>query len=209
MKNFYRDGVLGVLITAALVGCGGGSGGSDAGEAEGKLGDAAYVVVNAGDLEYNASLIRGSGRVAFNEPIGVIGSKKNYALSFSLEDGGALALVAHGNTKLQNGVEVTLSRAAGTLQAALSSGCKSTAPKVLDGVNAAAAMTINIDIHNDESPPHILIWSGSDFAEDKALLNSEEDGAILEQGSATFWGLILTKASVTAASILEPKFAEE
>jgi len=207
--TLYRDGVLGVLFTAALVGCGGGSGVGAGGRAEGKLGTAAYVVVNAGDLQRSDALLKGSGSVAFKDPIGVISSKKDYVLSFSLDDGGSLALVAHGDEHLQNGIEVTLSRAAGTLTATLSSGGKSAAPKVLGGVNAATAMTINVDVHNDESPAHILIWSGSDFAEDKALLNSEEDGATPGQGRATYWGLLLTKASVTAASVIEPNFFEK
>lgn len=81
--------------------------------------------------------------------------------------------------------------------------------KVLEGVDAAGAITIGVDVHNDESPAHVLVWSGSDFAEDAAAFNSEGDGAAPGQGSATFWGLKLAKANVTAATIGDAKFSEE
>lgn len=198
-----------LLLVTTLSGCDGSSGGDAGGSTEGKLGPAPYLVVNAGDLERTEFLLKGSGSVAFKDPIGEISSKKDYALSFSLDDGGSLALVAHGDEKLQNGVEVTLSRAGSALSATLSAGGKKAVPKVLKDVDATTAMTVNIDVHNDESPSHILLWSGSDFAEEKALLNSEEDGPTPGQGSATFWGLVLTKANVTSATITEPKFLKE
>jgi hypothetical protein len=196
----------GFLLLSSLLGCGKDDGGGS--NADGKLGAANYVVLESGDLQRGSDKLSGSGAVAFKEPVGEIGAKKSYTLTFSLQDGGSLVLLAQGAKSLENSVELKFSRAAGELKATLSAAGKNAEPKLLAGVDAASdSVTLTIDIHNDESPAHVLVWSGNDFAEEKALLNSEEDTP--GQGSGTFWGLRLVKATVTSALIGDPKYVEE
>jgi hypothetical protein len=204
-------GSLCVLALVVTAGCAKDKSSNEGGgSAEGTLGGASYVLVDGGDLQRSANLLSGSGAVAFKEPIGALDSKKSYTLTFSIADGGKFALAAHGNEKLENAAEVRLSRAGNVLKVELGAAGQSTESKVLEGIDAAAeSVTLTIDVHNDESPAHILLWSGSDFAEDKAVFNSEEDAETPGQGSGAFWGLRLQNSTVSSATIGAPKYVEE
>ena len=198
------------VASLALNACSeGGTIGTDAGTSEGQLGGASYVVVDAGDLQRTVSQVKGSGSLAFKDPIGAISSRKSYTLNFTLVDAGSLKLVVNADEKLSNGVSILLSRSASALSATLSFAGTSAAAKTLAGVDAASAINLMIDIHNDESPAHILIWSGSDFTQAKALLDSERDGATPGQGRGNYWGLVLNKATVTSGVLAAPKFTEQ
>ncbi|MCX6104410.1 MAG: hypothetical protein NTY08_01080 [Proteobacteria bacterium] len=201
--------LLGFAILTLSACSGGDTTGTSAGTAEGQLGSTSYVVVDAGDLQRTATQVKGSGSIAFKDPIGEIGARKSYQLNVALDDSGSLKLAVNTDETLKNGVEVTLSRAGSALAAKLSFGGASAAAKTLAGIDAAAAINLTIDIHNDENPAHILIWSGSDFTPVKALLDSDRDGATPGQGRGNYWGLVLTKATVTSAVLAAPKFTEQ
>jgi hypothetical protein len=198
-----------MALLALVYGCGNVSNAVANTANEEKLGSLTYIVLDAGDLQRTDTKISGTGRVAFKEPIGEIGSKKDYAVAFTLEDGGTLKLVPHGDDKLAGAVSVALARSGSKVTATLSAGGNDAAGRVLEGVDASKEMKLYIDVHNDETPSHILVWSGADFSEDKALLNSEKDGETPGHGGGTFWGLALTKATVTEVEISNAKFVEQ
>jgi hypothetical protein len=209
--SVFTRGVCAALVTSVFIlasACGKDSDGDDAGAATGKFAGKDYVVLEQGDLAASEAAISGSGTIAFKDPVGELGAKKDYALTFTLEDGGSLDLVAQADEKLEHGVGVSLRRTGAALSVVLAADGEEAAAKTLAGVDAAAAMTLHIDVHNDESPAHVLVWSGTDFSEDAAALNSEADGATPGQGDGTFWGLRLMKASVTAADVGGAEFVE-
>ncbi len=177
---------------------------------EGSLAGKAYYVVEAGDLQRTESAVSGTGSIVFNSPLGSVTSKDNYALNFSVDDGGTLELVTHSDGNLSNGVSVILKRTGSSLSAMLKAKGEQSTAKELSGVNAAEDLSLAIDVHNDETPAHILVWStaGGEFGEDNALLNSEEDETSPGNGSSTAWGLVLTKANVSSAILEDPKFVE-
>ena len=201
--------MLGFAILTLNACSGGETSGSGAGTAEGQLGSTSYVVVDAGDLQRSATQIKGAGSIAFKDPIGAIRARKSYTVSFALEDAGSLKLAVNADEQLTNGVGVLLSRSGSALSATLSFGGASAVAKTLAGVDASSSINLTIDIHNDESPAHILIWSGSDFASAKALLDSERDGATPGQGRGNYWGLVLNKGTVTSSVLAAPKFTEQ
>ncbi|MDQ3234972.1 MAG: hypothetical protein M3Q07_24455 [Pseudobdellovibrionaceae bacterium] len=177
---------------------------------QGSLIGKTYYVVQAGDLQRTETSVSGTGSIVFNSPLGSIPSKDNYALNLSVDDGGTLELVTHSDSSLANGVSVLLKRTGSSLTASLKAKGQESTAKELSGVNAAEDISLAIDVHNDETPAHILVWSaaGGDFGEDNALLNSEEDETSPGNGSGTSWGLILTKANVSSALLEDPKFVE-
>ena len=165
--------------------------------------------VLSGSVVSSASSLAGSGTVVFNTPLTGIQSKNSYALAFSLGDGGSLTLQANSNNQVASGVALRFSRAGATLNVALiSGGAQKDVSSKFAAINASSAMTMQIDVHNDESPAHVIVWSGTDFSESAALLNSEEGGyEAAGAGNGSFWGLVLANATVTKAQVGAPKLS--
>jgi len=198
------------LVILSIFGCGKDDKKDTSALIEGSFAGSSYFVIDAGDLVRSESQIKGSGSIVFKSPLASTDAKTNYNLTFSLEDGGSVELVAQSDGSLNKGVSVILTRAGTALNASLKADDVTTEVKVLSGISAAGVVTISIDVHNDESPTHILLWNGTadDFAEDAALLNSEADAETPGQGKSTAWGLVLAKATLTSATLSDPKFVE-
>ncbi len=210
MKTYTkRNRFLSVLFTSVLLaGCGGKSDNKELNSLSG----AEYVVVDAGDLVFGSDSISGSGSVVFNSPLSEIGSKNSYRLTITLQDGGSATLVTNSTNSLQGGVGVNFTRSADTLDVSISAGGGTTSvSSKFVGVKASLPLTFQVDVHNDESPAHLLFWDGdiANFTEENVLLNSEEAGFESPgKGSGTFWGVVLKKATVTQAALSGPKFTE-
>ena len=71
-----------------------------------------------------------------------------------------------------------------------------------NSLDATKAISIAIDIHNDENPAHVLIWSGnSHYTEENALYNSEKENNLEVQGSGKFWGFELKDAKMMSPKV--------
>lgn len=178
---------------------------------EGTLAGKTYSIITSGTLTNSATQLAGSGAIVFHSPLDEIRSKDSFALNFTVADGGTLELVTHSDADLQNGVSVLFSRTADELTLSLKADGSGTDPKVLEGVKASEALAITVDVHNDESPSHILVWNAAAgaFGEADALFNSEEDEEAPGTGKAQAWGLLLDNAVVTGADRGAPKFSEK
>ena len=185
-----------------------------------KIGSAEVVLLNAGSLQFVDSGIFGSGSIAFKNPVGEVKAKKNYALEFLLDDKASVKLVTHSNEKLENGFEFAFTRAGKTLQVVTTAEGKSvdiSGAGTLSSIDATQKIKVFVDVHNDETPAHVLIWNQAtqDPTEENAAYNSESaEGAgdsfnSPGNGAATFWGLVLSNANVTSAQIIAPKFVEK
>lgn len=196
-----------LFIVSLLFGCSGRTGNT----ATETLGGQKYIVVTPGDLAKSDANLTGTGSIVFNTPLSETASKNSYRLFFTLQDGGDLSLIANSTNKLQSGVSVKFSRNGAVLKVELLAVDKTTDVSAqFATLNAADKLGFQIDVHNDESPAHILVWStNTTFEDSTALLNSE--GAGLEapgQGAGAFWGVSLTKASLTEAVPSAAKFSE-
>lgn len=170
----------------------------------------AYSVIADNGLLSDGDVVSGNGSLIFNNPLPGIDSNRSYALSFSLEDDGELSLYSHSNNSLNNSIELVLTRDGNTLNASLVKGSDTEdISSAFSAIDAAEPTTLQVDIHNEEEPAHILIWTGSDFSEEAAIINTEEGYESPGNGEGTFWGLELTDASVSQASVSAPKFVEE
>lgn len=202
--------LMSILVLFLQVAC---SKSSDGGSPQnsGTLNGKALIKLDGGTLSGNDQQLSGTGSIVFNDPIGEIGSNRSYDLAFTLEDGGTLQLISHGDNKLKGGVTVKLVRSGSELRASLLAEGKEAAAKVLDGVDATSSINLWVDVHNSESPTHILLFKANQEnpSEDNCLYNSEgDDEGTPGKGAASFFGLVLSKAVVSKASVGEAKFSD-
>ncbi|MBP6217255.1 MAG: hypothetical protein KA436_01565 [Oligoflexales bacterium] len=199
-----------IALLLSLSACGKKSNDAAPTASEGALNGKNYLIVDAGSLTLTGSELSGSGRVVFNDPIGEVGSNQNYSLTFTVDDGAALELVSHSDNKLENAVTIKLVRSGAKLSVSLLADGKETAARVLDGVDASTDIKLWVDVHNSESPAHVLLWKAgqSNPNDDNALYNSDADGETPGRGAAGFYGLILNKAVVKELTLGNAKFAD-
>lgn len=175
-----------------------------------QLNGVSYTLVDETTLKHDSSSISGSGSIIVISPVSGTSSKDSYSLEFTLADGGSLTLVTHSNEQLKDGLNLTFSRKGQSLTGVTQVGNTSSASFSLSDIdNASGKIELQIDVHNNESPAHVLIWTGSNFAEASAIYNSESPGPNSPgNGAGTLWGLILSNATVTSFNVGSPKFNE-
>jgi hypothetical protein len=167
----------------------------------------------SGDLNVTGAAIQGTGSLVFDSRYDQFKTGGSYALDFTLEDGGSVTLVSHSNESLANGFQVEYRREGAAVKVALrAQGNTWNAGNNFNGIDSAGALKFQTDVHNDETPAHVVVWNrllGDNFAGPNAVLNSAEevDGSP-GIGTGTHWGLILNKASVTRADRSDPKFED-
>jgi len=164
----------------------------------------------SGTLDISAGAIQGSGSALFNSRYETFQSGGSYALDFTLADGGSLTLVSHANSSLSGGFELLFRRDGAALKVSLhAQGSSWEATTQFNAIDASGALRLQVDVHNDESPAHIVVWdraTAPDFEDHSATLNSadEIDGSP-GIGSGIRWGLVLGQATVTSAERSAPK----
>lgn len=168
------------------------------------------TILNPGSLRTDGSTVSGTGSLVVNQPLAGTASGQSYALAFRLEDGGSLTLQSNASNRLQGGVALRFERLGAALRVKLlAGGTENDVSDAFATLDATSELQLQIDLHNNEVPAHILVWSGTDFSEGAALLNTEEAGREAPgNGSGQFWGLELAQANVTRATVSEPKFEE-
>jgi hypothetical protein len=180
---------------------------------------AQQVNVISGSLTSGSSLA-GTGSALFAKDFGSFKSGGSYALDFTLQEGGSLTLVSHSDSTLNSGWEITFRRQGtgpGSLKVAITAQGttrdtnNSSGMDVFAGLDASGALKFQVDVHNDETPTHAVVWSrllGDNFQAELALLNTEENDNSPGIGTGTRWGLRLDRAAVTRADESEPKFED-
>lgn len=183
---------------------------------EGKVGSTDLVIQDSPNLRFESNTLVGDGKAAAKQPAGEVSSQRNFALDFTLEDGGSVTLAAYATQALEKGVLVKFTRSANALKATLTANGKDIdLSPVFTNVNASRRIGVLVDVHNNETPAHVIAWT-SDIenpSADNPVYESERDeqsrGAVPGNGQGTFWGLVLSKAKVTKADAGDRKFVEE
>ena len=94
-----------------------------------------------------------------------------------LEDQGSVSIICNADKKLNNGITLSFIRKNNSIEVNTIKGSDKVqiAKDSFNSLDATKAISIAIDIHNDENPAHVLIWSGnSHYTEENALYNSEK-----------------------------------
>lgn len=207
MKN-----ILFLSLTLLLAACGGGNQErAPASNGTGITFGNQSITVLGGAVESKNGLLLGTGSVLFGSSYNEFRSGGSYALSFSLTDGGSLTLVSHASDSLDGGWEITFLREGQTLHATITAQGSSEASDAFVGIDASEPISVQIDVHNNESPAHALAWdtsAGENFDETLALLNTETTDNSPGIGTGVRWGLVLRDATVSRADRSSPKFEE-
>lgn len=204
-----------LLSAPILVSCGGDEDSSDpAPVKEGKVDATPFLLLSESGLSLEGTTLEGSGSAIAKSPLGEVKDGKNLAVTFSVAEGGSLSIRAFSDKTLAGGVALTLTRKGASLAAKLEAAGKSVdVSKSFTAFDASGEMSLLLDVHNDETPAHVLAWKGgvATPSDSNSIFNSEKagDGESPGNGKGTFWGLVLSKAVVTSASSAEAKFEHD
>lgn len=177
----------------------------------GKISEQGFEIIEKGSLKIEGSALEGSGSIVFTNPLPANKSNVGLDVSFELGDGGYLEVISHSNKDLSSGVVIKISRVGSQIYAIVRTPLSTpSAQKLLPQVSTGPSRLL-IDVHNNESPTHILAWATgtSIFSEASSILNTEQDYALNGQGSGGFWGLKLLNAKVTAAAQGKARLEDE
>lgn len=209
MKAILWLGISGLLFQT--LGCGSDSSDDTTSDLPStSVGGNPFKVFEKETLEEKEDTITGTATILNPDPSVSTGSGQHYSLAGSLPDNGSkLTLHAFANNSLDEGVEIEFTHNEGTTEGVITVGGESVTLTGLSDISPTS-FAIEIDVHNDETPAHVLIWAtGTDFSEDAALFNSEEDGELGGNGSGTYWGISLSNSSLSKATGGEPEFEED
>jgi len=186
----------GLLLVAGLLlmaGCGGSPKSSQNPIDVYRLNGIEYGVLDKGSLDFSDTRISGKGTLIFKDP--AKSDDNNYALTFSLEEGGSLTLVANSDAKLAEGVRYTFSRTGSRLKVVLSAGASETydVSETFAAVPASSLPLMEIDVHGHG---HSIVWAAG---------NKLDEFAFTTRVTGRLWGLRLDKATVTQAKIGKAK----
>ena len=152
-------------------------------------------------LRFGGGRLYGTGRVRFVQDLGGVDTAVNYVLTFSLEESGKLSLISHANASLENGLEIMFQRTGSTLTVNAKAG------RVTDdwssfftSINASQTMKISVDVHNDESLTHVILWNDLVSASAPLLDSGADLNGAPGNGFGQNWGLKLEAASVAGVS---------
>jgi hypothetical protein len=199
--------LLAIVFLAALTlvsGCGGSSSCTAV-----SFSGACFGYVTQGTLTATETSLSGTGSLVAETPLSGASSNNSFRLTFTLQDGGSVSLFANSTAALADGIEIEMKRQGSALEVHVKKGGTDfDASSSFTSVSATAAVTLQIDVHNSESPVHLLVWgeSTTDFSESNTLLN--EEASTPPSGTGTYWGLELENATVTSAAAGTQKFTE-
>lgn len=175
-------------------------------------GESISTLGDASNLTLSATRASGTGSFVFANKLDTIGESTSHALSFTLKEGGSLTFVAYADPSLGQGLEFVFTREGRALKSFVrTAGDNASAldfSAELANINASRVINLQIDVHNGESPAHLVIWDGLEdhFHEDNALLNTEETRGSPGNGVGLRRGVVLKDATLLKAIASEAKF---
>lgn len=134
----------------------------------------AFTFVSKGTLTNVGAGFTGTGSIVYSAALASPTSNNSYRVTFKLDDTGSITLVSNSSNTLVGGVSVKFSRSGGTLSGSLTVGTTTNAFTIPGTVDATGSVTIQIDIHNSETPSHVLAWTSdkTTFPSASAFLNT-------------------------------------
>ena len=135
----------------------------------------------------------------------ILGSA-NFEMSFTLQEGGSAVFYFFAKETLDNGIALEFKKEQGVLKVfASAQGQTQEWSSLFAAVDTSGVMTFTLDVHNNEIPSHILMWTGSKNASmdhRNTIYNSAEDSLDLNydaapgNGLGRSWGFQLTNAEL-------------
>ena len=209
MQIICKNTFAGISLFVSVLGCGApGSGttGATVFEFSG-----VEWVLKSGDPTRTTGEVSGSGSFVARTPLASVNSERSYTVSFTVQDGGSLTLIMNSDAELSGGLEFEFSRSGSTLAVVLKKGTdtNTVTSSFTGSIDVTGTVSIIIDQHNQETPAHVLVWSGTTtvFDDSTAMFNSDDVGkAPPGNGTGVYWGVRMTSASITQAQVGSAKF---
>lgn len=186
------------------------------------VGSQAFSRLGGGSLQVGGGELSGTGSVLAANSMRNVEEETSYSLNFSLNDGGSLTLVSHSNSSLESGYEMRFSRVGsgpGSMRVSVTASgiTKDTrnamSVDVFGGLDASVPIRVQVDVHNGESPAHVLLWTlplTATFTKESSLFDTgdemDKSNGSPGKGSGFHWGLELDRATVRLAERSEAKF---
>ena len=190
MKNILFS----IFFCVGLIACGGGANPDKA---------ALNAAKNISGTSYTDL---GGGKMLMSEALSDVSAGFNFEFSFTLADGGSITFTSFASSQLSNGFEIKFSRAGTKLNVqATAQGQTQDWSSMFSSIDASQNVTLTMDVHNDESPAHVMIWQGEkspDKDHTNTLYNSAEDSVDLNydaspgNGFGRAWGFTLDNAQL-------------
>ncbi len=184
-----------LLFSFFLVACGGGYNPDKA---------ALHTSQQVGSLKY---ISLGEGKGLMPDSLSEIQGSANFEMSFSLQEGGSAIFYFFAKENLSDGLTIEFKKEQGQLKVLASAqGVQQEWSSLFSGIDTSGVMTFTLDIHNNESPAHIMLWSGSknsSLNHRNTVYNSAEDSLDLNydaapgNGLGRSWGFQLNNAELT------------
>lgn len=220
---------LALLPLLALSACGVdlGSGGSLQNQKDTQFsGQQVRIISEPGALRDQNGVLQGTGTSIFRQTLRGVNTNVSYELEFTLQDGGELVFVSHGDENLNNAFQVRfLRRGYGrnsllvTLQAngGSRSAVNDLGVDLFANNDASQSMRFQIDVHNaDAGAAHVMIWditrTRDVFNPITALLNTNDSRksnyGSPGRGAGERWGMQQSNATVARAVVSTPKWQD-
>ncbi len=161
------------------------------------------VLEGSATLLFSNGSLTGNGLIRFADPLEGAETANNFSMTFSLDDGGSITLIANANRDLTGGVEFEISRPNGSnelkVKARTTAGERDLSSALEGKINVAQEITLWFDVHNDHSDSvHVVAWnqaSGEELTED----------VVPGKGVGASWGLRLQGGRVENVSRSEAR----
>ena len=176
-----------VLLVAACGGKKSGDGGNQ------QQGGADYNKVS-GTIENDNGSLTGDGQLVFIDSLGSTDAQKSFGLTFSLENGASLTIHTFSSNKLEGGLDFEFKRNANNVVLKIDG----VEIKNDIGVGSDGALSVALEVHNNESPAHLIVEVGG-----SEIYDGTQGG--WTQGGGVYWGLTLKNAVVSDKSVGPPK----
>lgn len=174
----------------------------------------------SGTCSMNANReITGSCSIVAASDLGGVNSGSSFALQLRLEDGGSLTLHAFGNRN-QQAFNIRFSRTDANLSVRVEvNGQETNYDTQFRNYDARRTIALQIDVHNDETPVHLLIWDQSAsprFGLDQKVINSLcginnpardcNNFGLNGRGAGSNFGFTIDNAALLSAIVSAPKY---
>ena len=116
-----------------------------------------FVSIGEG-LQESPAGITGTGTMVALAPLKAVKSASHYDIKGELREGGHLAFFSHSTKDGSGGVGIRFSNVAGVLKVALEGNGKVTDISSYFEGNSATELSYAIEVHNNESPAHIIVF---------------------------------------------------
>lgn len=183
-----------LLFSLFLVACGGGYNPDKA---------ALHTSEQAGSLKY---IPLGEGKGLMPDSLSEIQGSANFEMSFSLQESGSAVFYFFAKEGLNDGIAIEFKKEQGQLKVLASAqGVQQEWSSLFSGIDTSGVMTFTLDVHNNESPAHIMLWLGSknsSLNHRNTVYNSAEDSLDLNydaapgNGLGRSWGFQLNNAEL-------------